>query len=128
MFRIRWDEVSGTVASALDAVGVAILVGYVLFSLNRGRIAEIWFDGPIVGVVSLAALAARWVANCWAPGPAWCGRCAGPVSSARPRTTGSRHARRHRAPAHGLLGIRPAWRATFTRSMPFTSVCGGRCG
>ena len=57
-----------------------------------------------------------------------CGRCAGPVSSARPRTTGSRHARRHRAPAHGLLGIRPAWRATFTRSMPFTSVCGGRCG
>lgn len=57
MFRIRWDEVSGTVASALDAVGVAILVGYVLFSLNRGRIAEIWFDGPVVGVVSLAALA-----------------------------------------------------------------------
>lgn len=57
MFRLSWDAVSGRVIGRLDLVGIVILVGYVLFSVFRTRVVELWFDGPVVGVTSLAVLA-----------------------------------------------------------------------
>lgn len=56
MFALSWDSVSGTVVGRLDAVGVVILVAYLAFTLLRGRLLGLWFDGPVLGVAGLAAL------------------------------------------------------------------------
>jgi ABC-type transport system involved in cytochrome c biogenesis permease subunit len=56
MFAVRWDEVSGSVVAKLDALGAVVLVGYLLFALNRSRLADAVFDGSLAGVASLAAL------------------------------------------------------------------------
>ena len=57
MFHLSWDAVSKRVIGRLDVVGGVILVLYVLFSVFRTRIIGFWFDGPVVGVAGLAALA-----------------------------------------------------------------------
>jgi len=57
MFALSWDSVSGTVVGRLDVLGVVILVLYLAFSIFRGRLHDIFLDGPVLGVAGLAALA-----------------------------------------------------------------------
>lgn len=58
MFTLSWDAMSGTVVGRIDVVGIVFLVVYAAFSIFRGRLAELWFDAPVAGVASLAALGA----------------------------------------------------------------------
>lgn len=57
MFSLSWDHVSGKVVGKLDAVGVVILLAYLAFSIFKSKLLGVWFDGPILGVAGLAALA-----------------------------------------------------------------------
>jgi hypothetical protein len=57
MFSLSWDHVSGKVVGKLDAVGAVILLAYLAFSIFKTKLLGVWFDGPVLGVAGLAALA-----------------------------------------------------------------------
>ena len=57
IMHLRWDDFEQRVVGRLDAVGVAVLVLYLVFSLTRSRLVGHWVDGDAVAPVSLAVLA-----------------------------------------------------------------------
>lgn len=57
MLSLSWDAVSGTVVGRLDVIGGIVLVGYLAFSIFRGDLLDLWYDGPVLAVAGLAALA-----------------------------------------------------------------------
>jgi hypothetical protein len=54
---LRWDDFEQRVVGRLDAVGVVVLLLYVVFSLTRSRLVGQWVDGDAVAPVSLSVLA-----------------------------------------------------------------------
>lgn len=56
MFALSWDTVNGRVIGRIDAIGAVILVGYVLLSVFRSTVVDLWFDGALVAAVSVAVL------------------------------------------------------------------------
>jgi hypothetical protein len=57
MNRLEWDGFAQKVVGKIDALGLVILVLYVVFSVFRSRLVHLWVHGPISGATSLAVLA-----------------------------------------------------------------------
>ncbi|MEJ0001868.1 MAG: hypothetical protein WDN09_01635 [bacterium] len=57
MYKISWDKNAAQVISKFDAVGVIILVLYVVFEVFRSKIVGYFVHGPSVLAVSFAILA-----------------------------------------------------------------------
>lgn len=57
MFKISWDTTSSQVIAVFDALGIAILVGYVIFEIFREKIVSQFVHGPSVIAVSFMVLA-----------------------------------------------------------------------
>lgn len=56
MFKISWDTNATQVISRFDAIGIVILILYILFEINREKIVEHFISGPSVIAVSFAVL------------------------------------------------------------------------
>lgn len=56
MYKITWSEEDQQVAKSIDAVGVVILVLYLIFTLKRSAITQHFTQGPSVATISLAVL------------------------------------------------------------------------
>jgi hypothetical protein len=57
MTHLRWDGFARKVVGKIDALGAVILVLYLVFSVFRSRIVDIWVQGPVGGATSIAVLA-----------------------------------------------------------------------
>lgn len=60
-FKLRWDPAAHNVVGKLDLVGGAVLVGYILFTIFRRHLVDIWLPTEVVGAGSLATLAGLMV-------------------------------------------------------------------
>ncbi len=54
MHTLSWDAETNKAITRMDKVGIAILVGYLLFSLFRHWIFSHWFHGQALTIVTLA--------------------------------------------------------------------------
>ena len=57
MQRFTWDEFENRAVGKFDAVGVVVLVLYVIFSVFRSRIVGVWVPAVEVSATSVAVLA-----------------------------------------------------------------------
>ena len=57
MQRLDWDEFEHKAVGKFDAVGVVVLILYIVFSLNRSRITAAWVPAQHAPATSLAVLA-----------------------------------------------------------------------
>ncbi|OZM71654.1 hypothetical protein CFN78_19245 [Amycolatopsis antarctica] len=57
MTHLRWDGFARKVVGRIDAIGAVVLVLYLLFSVFRSRIVDLWVHGPVGGATSVAVLA-----------------------------------------------------------------------
>lgn len=57
MQKLSWNAFESKVVAAFDAVGVVVLIGYIVFAVFRTRIVAAWFPADIVAPVGMAVLA-----------------------------------------------------------------------
>jgi predicted Na+-dependent transporter len=56
MFKISWDKDKAQVVGRIDRFGVIVLVLFVLFELNRSRIAGLFSSGEALGSIGLVLI------------------------------------------------------------------------
>jgi hypothetical protein len=61
MFQLTWDHDSQKIIARFDAVGIAILVLYILFSFFRNNLITTVIHGPAVGAVGLAIISGSFL-------------------------------------------------------------------
>jgi hypothetical protein len=58
MSHLSWDKDSAKIVSRFDALGILILICYILLSVFRNRIVGIFIHGPALGAVSFSLIGA----------------------------------------------------------------------
>ena len=53
MYKISWNKHEATVVGRIDIYGIAVLVLFALFELNRNTIADTFVNGPSLGSIGL---------------------------------------------------------------------------
>lgn len=56
MYKITWDSDEAEVVGRIDAYGVVVLVLFILFELNRNRIAELFAGGASLGSIGFVLI------------------------------------------------------------------------
>ncbi len=56
MYHLSWDHDGKKVVGRLDAVGIAVLVFYILFAIFRQKLVGVFIQGPMVGTVTVAVM------------------------------------------------------------------------
>jgi cytochrome c oxidase subunit IV len=56
MYKITWDSHEAEVIGRIDIYGVIVLILFVLFELNRSRIAELFTDGASLGSIGFVLI------------------------------------------------------------------------
>lgn len=58
MSHLSWDKDGQKVVSRFDAIGIVILIGYILLSVFRTKIVGFFIHGPALGAFSFSIIAA----------------------------------------------------------------------
>lgn len=98
MFSPSRDSVGATVVGRLEVIGGVVLVGHLAFSVLRGDLPDLWFDGRCSPSPASRRCPASWPGRSSAPAGD-CGRCRGSSRGTlrgTRRPTTSRRARRGR--------------------------------
>lgn len=89
MFRLSWDTVSGRVIGAIDAAGAVVLVLYVLFSVFRTALLDVWLDGAVLTAAAVAALTGAMLGQVVGTGRGIAEVLRAVVGAGEPRPTGT---------------------------------------
>lgn len=56
MYHLSWDHDGKKVVGRLDAVGIVVLVLYILFAIFRKTLVGVVVHGPMIGTVTIAVM------------------------------------------------------------------------